>query len=164
MQIPYLFGKYKYAGAHWRMKIFSILLLQCKKVGCRMESSILPTDCEVLVKKEAPKEKDVEFMDAQIEIICGTDPITGQFLLIEILESIKSACSVSSDELRLESLVSSGDLARILEESSVQKVLSQESLANLYSLLFHSVIKEGVFVCSKCQERYPVSCGIVDYI
>lgn len=146
------------------MKIFSILLLQCKKLGCQMESSILPMDCEVIVKKEQPKANDIEFMDAQIEIICGTNPTNGNFLLIEILENIKDTCSVSSDELNLESLISSQDLSRMLEDSSVQNVLSNESLVNLYSLLFHSMIKEGSFVCSNCKEKYPVSGGIIDYI
>ncbi|KAI5190894.1 hypothetical protein NECID01_1189 [Nematocida sp. AWRm77] len=157
------------------MKIFSILLLQCTKVSCRMKNCFVPKDCEVLIELSAPTKKDVEFLDAQYQIICSmtTEEQENQFVLLKILEGLEKTCQIESSTFLFEMAPTKEELTQILdkassssttEDSVISGTLSKERMECLYSFLMKSKIDNGFLMCTKCKEVYPISNGIIDFV
>lgn len=146
------------------MKIFSILLLQCKKVSCRMENCLVPEKCQLVVEVTQPSEKDVEFLDAQAQTICSINTETNKFVLLEIIDALEKSSTVDSQTFLFEMAPTEPELSRILDSSSVSESLSQDRLSYLFSFLINSKIDNGALVCTKCREVYPIVNGIIDFV
>ncbi|OAG28840.1 hypothetical protein NEDG_00979 [Nematocida displodere] len=146
------------------MKIFSLLLLQCKKVSCRMENSLVPKNSVIDIVLVDPKEKELEFLDAQAETICSINNEQNDFVLMMVIESIRETCTVKSTEFTDSMFTTIDELEDILAGTSVISSIGEARTKALFSLLLSSRIESGVLACTKCNETYPITNGIIDFV
>jgi len=146
------------------MKIFTLLLLQCKLQPCRMENYLIPKDTPVRIENLDLRECDREFLDAQCRAICNVTTQTNEFVLIKLIEGWLSTCAITGDGFSREHLLTKEDLDMVLSSSSVTETLDKTKIRFLSNLLLGSEIETGALECSRCGERYPIASGIVDFV
>lgn len=144
------------------MKIFSLLLLQCKKRECRMMSYLVQETCEVKVDVRTPEKRDIDIMNAQYDTICGMTADTNRFILLDILDSIRNTESTNEQISSLFS-IREEDLHSILEERKIDSI-SEQKIFDLYNTLFSVELDNGSISCVKCAEPYHIKNNIVDFI
>ncbi|KAI5167415.1 hypothetical protein NEIRO03_1626 [Nematocida sp. AWRm78] len=145
------------------MKIFSILLLQCKNKVCGYSGYLIPNGCTVTRTERQMVPEEIEFMQAQIDTICSMDLATSEFILPIILNGVKQNNTI--DGLSEESLFyTAEELQRILDENSIESALDQTRISDLFTVLFCTEVNDGALVCAQCQRHYPLTNGIVDFV
>ncbi|KAH9385194.1 multifunctional methyltransferase subunit TRM112 [Nematocida major] len=145
------------------MKIFSLLLLQCKKKACRMINYLVPSGCAVTVRAREPSSQDFQFMEAQLDTICAMDLNSNQFILPVILEELRRVCRIDETVGVLPS-IQPEEMQKILEANSLEAVLGEERMHELFNVLFGTELDEGALVCTNCNCEYIISNNIVDFV
>ncbi|KAI5186971.1 hypothetical protein NEHOM01_1829 [Nematocida homosporus] len=146
------------------MKIFAVLLLQCKKIACRTTNMLVPVDCNVSVSLSEPKDKDLALMEAQKTTIAMIDVGTNEFILPKIVEGLFNSGVGANGGLVPEMMISSDELSAVLESASLVEVLGKERVYWLFNVLFGVEITNGALACQSCSTVYPVVNGIVDFL
>lgn len=146
------------------MKIFSLLLLQCKKRQCRMTSYLVQDGCEIRIEIKSPEKGDLDLMEAQCDTICTMAMDTNEFILASILNRLKITENLDSTVYDLFNSITAEDLQEILEKGSVISALSEQKVACLYNILFSTELDNGSLLCVLCGEAYHIQNNIVDFV
>lgn len=147
------------------MKIFSLLLLQCKEKACRMESCLAIKRGTLRRASRPPSEADYAFMGHHRDIILSTD-LDGRPLIKMVQESLRScALEDAGADKALDALfMTDQDISGAMAGDDMVQALGREKVGSLYALLFGLSLASGELECSRCRRMYPVTDGIVDFI
>ncbi|KAI5162306.1 hypothetical protein NEAUS04_1011 [Nematocida ausubeli] len=141
------------------MKIFSVLLLRCKKPSCTHSNYLVPDGCTIKWSIRQPESKDFAFLQAQLQVICMMNLSTNEFILPYILNAAKE-CLAAEDPAREYFNYDIDFFEKSFEKNSFELIDDKKAITNLFTALLCAKLEEGTLRCAECHMAYPIYDGV----